>query len=71
MRRAAVNRRSDRFGGLDLLDGCQRVILIGIRRGFIAFGISRTSSMVSKPLSKDAPLTCTQSARLNWRLNGR
>ena len=33
--------------------------LIAIRRGFIASGISRTSSICSKPLSNAAPLTWT------------
>jgi hypothetical protein len=33
--------------------------LIAIRRGFIAAGISRTSSICSKPLSNAAPLTWT------------
>jgi hypothetical protein len=33
--------------------------LMAIRRGFMASGISRTSSILSKPLSKLAPLTWT------------
>ena len=32
---------------------------IAIRRGFITSGISRTSSIVSSPFVKDAPLTST------------
>ena len=31
--------------------------LMAIRRGFMASGISRTSSILSKPLSKVAPFT--------------
>lgn len=42
-----------------------------MRRGFMASGISRTSSIRSKPLSKPAVFTCTWSARLNCRLKGR
>ena len=33
--------------------------LMAIRRGFMASGISRTSSIFSRPLSKDASLTWT------------
>jgi hypothetical protein len=46
-------------------------VLIAIRRGFIASGISRTNSTWSRPLSNRAPLTSTYSAKLNCRLNGR
>ena len=42
--------------------------LIAIRRGFIASGISRCRSMISRPFSKQAPLTSTWSASVNWRL---
>ena len=42
--------------------------VMAIRRGFMASGICRTSSIFKRPLSKAAPLTSTWSARLNWRL---
>jgi hypothetical protein len=44
---------------------------IGIRRGFMASGISRTNSTWSRPLSNRAPSTRTWAARTNCRLNGR
>ena len=34
-------------------------LAIGIARGFIASGISRTKSMCRSPFSRLAPLTCT------------
>ena len=45
--------------------------LIAIRRGFIASGISRISSIFRSPSAQEAPLTCMWSARLNTRRNGR
>jgi hypothetical protein len=40
-------------------------LVIGIARGFIASGISRTRSMCRSPFSRLAPLTCTWSA--SWK----
>jgi len=57
---------------LDWISSCWTlpagVLLIAMRRGFMASGISRTSSIFSRPLSNTAPLTSTWSARLYWRL---
>jgi hypothetical protein len=39
--------------------------LMAIRRGFIASGISRCRSIISKPFSNRAPLTSTWSASVN------
>jgi hypothetical protein len=42
-----------------------------MRRGFMASGTSRTRSTLSRPFSNEALFTCTYSARLKTRRNGR
>src|SRR5258708_39514630 len=44
-------------------------LAIGIARGFIASGISRTRSTCRSPFSRLAPLTLTQSA--SWKLRSK
>src|SRR4029077_8272496 len=44
-------------------------LAIGIARGFIASGTSRTRSMCRSPFSRLAPLTCTWSA--SWKLRSK
>jgi len=63
--------RSD-LQAASLVDWTSRTLLelaIGIARGFIASGISRTRSMCKSPFSRLAPLTCTWSA--SWKLRSK
>jgi len=45
--------------GLELMSSAVDAPSMAMRRGFMASGISRTSSISSRPLSKAALFTCT------------